>query len=81
MSQSPYRPIACRLHSRLELAVMRRRTLTLRWRPPDGRLRRKPVLPLDVTTRDGAEYLLVDAGGERLELRLDWIVDSDAWPS
>ena len=60
---------------------MRGRALTLGWRQPDGSLRREPILPLDLVTRDGAEYLLVEAGGERLQLRLDRIVDSDALPS
>ena len=82
MSQgSPYRPIDCGLHSRFELAVMRGRPLTLGWRQSDGGLRREPVLPLDLATREGAEYLLVEANGERLQLRLDRIVDSDALPS
>ena len=82
MSQpSPYRPIDCALHSRFELAVRRGRALILGWRQPDGRLRREAVIPLDLATRDGAEYLLVKASDERLQLRLDWIVDSDALPS
>ena len=81
MSQLAYRPVDCGLHSRFELAVMRGRALTLGWRQPDGSLRREPILPLDLVTRDGAEYLLMEAGGERLQLRLDRIVDSDALPS
>jgi Rho-binding antiterminator len=77
---SSYNPVDCGLHSRFELAVMRARPLILGWRQPDGAVRREPVLPLDLATREGAEYLLVEAGGERLQLRLDWIVDNDALP-
>jgi transcriptional antiterminator Rof (Rho-off) len=44
-------------------------------------LRRAAVLPLDLATRDGAEYLLVEVAGECPQLRLDRIVDFDALPS
>jgi Rho-binding antiterminator len=53
-----YRPIACAAHERLELAVLRRRPLQLTWLDEDGRTQfHERVLPLDVATRAGAEWL------------------------
>lgn len=75
-----YQPIDCGLHSRFELAAMRERPLRLGWRSADGELRRELVLALDLITCDGAEYLVVEFGGERLRLRLDWILDFEALP-
>ncbi len=69
-----YRPIDCGLHSEYELAIMQGRRLTLRWREAGGEARRETLLPLDLVTRDGAEYLLAeDSDGRRLEIRLDHI--------
>lgn len=67
----PYQPVSCDLHSRLELAVMRRRSLRLEWQTEDG-LRVDTGVPVDIYTRDGAEWLEVDlVTGEHLRLRLD----------
>jgi Transcriptional antiterminator len=64
---TPYQAIACSQHETLELAVLRRQWLDLR---VDG----EPVrlLPRDVYTRDGAEWLRAEtASGEERVLRLD----------
>lgn len=67
----PYRPIACVDHERLEFAVLRRLPLTLML--ADGRS--LSGLPLDVFSRDGAEWLrLAEANGKAHILRLDEIV-------
>ncbi len=69
-----YRPIDCGLHSEYELAIMQGRRLTLRWHEAGGEARRETLLPIDLVTRDGAEYLLAeDRDGRRLEIRLDHI--------
>lgn len=71
--RDPYTPVACVLHERLEYAVLRRLTLELRWSDDSGSHADR-VQPLDVTTRDGAEWLtLRRPGGEVLEVRLDRI--------
>ncbi len=73
----PYRPVSCDLHSRLELAILRRRTLHLEWRteadaPMGGITQSGSGVAVDIYTRDGAEWLEVDlTTGERLCLRLD----------
>ncbi|MCL5060514.1 MAG: Rho-binding antiterminator [Candidatus Thermoplasmatota archaeon] len=68
---SNYRPIACSDHERLEFAALKRQWLDVIVTTGD-RSGRQRVLPLDVYTRDGAEWLLAETeSGERLTLRLD----------
>lgn len=62
-----YRPIPCDEHERLEFAALKRQWLDLRM---DGV--RQRLLPLDVYTRDGAEWLRAQTPeGDTLTLRLD----------
>ncbi len=64
---SDYRPIACSDHERLEFAALTKQWLDVRVGSEVQRL-----LPLDVYTRDGAEWLLAGTpSGESLTLRLD----------
>ncbi len=77
----PYVPVACILHERLEFAVLRRLTLHLRWKEAAGS-HEAEVQPLDVRTRDGAEWLLLRRpDGEVMEVRLDHIEALDEAPS
>jgi Rho-binding antiterminator len=73
-----YVPIACAAHERLEFAVLRRRYLQLTWLDQDGRTRlSERVLPCDVETRDGAEWLtIVRPDGEPEVVRLDRILSA-----
>lgn len=73
---SDYLPIACAVHERLEFAVLRRQHLQLAWLGEDGRTQfRERILPLDVETRNGAEWLTIkQSNGESEVLRLDRIV-------
>lgn len=64
---SDYRPIACADHERVEFAALTKQWLNLRVGDVPQRL-----LPLDVYTREGAEWLLAQTeSGEQLTLRLD----------
>lgn len=73
MASDPYRPISCAMHSELELAIMHKRRLDLRW-TENGRRRTTRLQPLDLETREGNEYLLgEDATGQRRRIRLDRI--------
>jgi len=64
---SDYRPIPCVQHERLEFAALKKQGLEL---TVDGAPQR--LLPLDVYTRDGAEWLDAQTeSGEMLTLRLD----------
>jgi len=68
-----YRPIDCGLYSEYELAIIRRRPLHLVWAEGNVIFDRI-VLPRDLETRDGAEYLHAEyETGELLTIRLDRI--------
>jgi len=70
---SDYRAIACSDHERLEFAALKRQWLDVKVKTGD-RAGRQHLMPLDVYTRDGAEWLLAETeSGERLTLRLDWL--------
>jgi len=70
---SDYRPIACSDHERLEFAAIKRQWLDVSVTAGDWAGHRR-LLPLDVYTRDGAEWLLAETQtGEQLILRLDWL--------
>jgi Rho-binding antiterminator len=70
---SDYQPIACADHERLEFAALTRQWLDVSAQTC-GRPGRQRLLPLDVYTRDGAEWLVAETeAGERLTLRLDWL--------
>lgn len=71
---SDYTPIDCGLYSEYELAIIRRRKLRISWHGEDGISHLAVVVPLDLQTRSGVEYLLArDHAGSALELRLDCI--------
>ncbi len=65
---SDYQPIACVDHERLEFAALTKQWLQV---VVDGGAMQR-LLPLDVYTRDGAEWLKAQTeSGEVLTLRLD----------
>jgi predicted DNA-binding transcriptional regulator YafY len=65
-------------HERLEFAVLKRQRLHLRYLDLSGLERQSLVMPLDVYTRDGGEWLVVqDEAGDRITIRLDRILNSE----
>lgn len=72
----PYQPVACAFHESLEFAVLRRQNLHLRYRTEAGEVE-AVGLPIDVATRDGAEWLIFQAeSGASQVIRLDAIVSA-----
>lgn len=70
---SDYRPIACSDHERLELAVLKHQWLDLNIAAGEQSGHHR-LLPLDVYTREGAEWLTAQTeSGEQLTVRLDWL--------
>lgn len=67
-----YTPIACDRYSELELAIMKGQLLRMRWTAGNV-THDAAVLPLDLQTRAGEEFLICRHGMETLELRLDQI--------
>lgn len=72
MTTNDYRPIDCGLYSEYEVLAMRRSWVALVVTAEDGSVQELRCRVLDVRTRDGAEFMEVEAeGGERLAFRLD----------
>lgn len=67
-----YTPIACGIHDRLELAIMRAEPVSMAWRDEDGQEHVGSLRLLDVRTRNKEEFLLAqDTRGQQWEIRLD----------
>ena len=68
---SDYRPIACSDHERLEFAALKRQWLDVTVKSGHGSTVQR-LRPLDVYTRDGAEWLKAQTeADEVVTLRLD----------
>jgi len=69
-----YTPVDCGLYSEYELAILRRRRLRIYWHEADGQARIDVLMPVDLRTRRGEEFLVLErADGQSTELRLDRI--------
>jgi transcriptional antiterminator Rof (Rho-off) len=78
---SEYTPVDCGSYARYELAILRRHRLRLTWRDPAGLTRIETVRPLDLQTRAGEEFLLIeDSAGRKARIRLDRIARSTEIP-
>lgn len=74
---SDYTPIDCALYSEYELAIMRRWKLRIVWKDESGLSHVEMLLPRDLQTRQGEEFLIAEtAAGERLQIRLDQITEA-----
>jgi Rho-binding antiterminator len=72
-----YTPIPCALYSEYELAIMRRRTLKVRWKDRYGMDRVETLRPTDLRTRRHAEFMIArNQLGQQRVLRLDRIVEA-----
>lgn len=69
-----YVPIACARHEALEFAVLRRQKLRVELIEESGARRAMLILPTDVYTRDGAEWLRYRSGEGEGVVRLDRIL-------
>lgn len=77
MEPTDYRPIDCRLYSEYELAIMHGERLRISWRDAEGSPRIEVLIPVDLRTRQGEEFLVAkDHNGLEREIRLDRILDS-----
>jgi len=75
MEPTDYNPIDCELYSAYELLIMHRKRLQLSWRGPGGVAHIGIVTPTDLSTRDGAEFMVVTGqDGATFTIRLDRIM-------
>lgn len=78
--EAVYQPIPCILHDRLEFSVLRRISLRLAYKLADRDII-ETVMPLDVATRNGAEWLeFRREDGSQEVIRLDWIISFEEIP-
>ena len=74
---SEYTPIDCERYSDYELAIMHRQRLRIRWRDADDVTHVEILLPRDLQTRHGEEFLIAEnSAGKPLEIRLDRIAEA-----
>ena len=70
-----YKPIDCGLHSEYELAIMQHCRLHLTWQGRDGVVHMEIIMPTDLYTRQGEEFIIISrADGSTGEIRLDHII-------
>ncbi|MGD8311406.1 MAG: transcriptional antiterminator, Rof [Gammaproteobacteria bacterium] len=73
-----YIPIDCSRYSEYELAIMHRTRLRLGWRDAAGASHLALLVPTDLRTRRGEEYLIaVNPAGGKHTIRLDRIISSE----
>lgn len=71
---APYKPISCDLHSQYELAIMHKSRLGLTWFEEGKLVTKTDITPVDVQTKNKAEYLIAHTASEdTFSIRLDRI--------
>jgi transcriptional antiterminator Rof (Rho-off) len=81
-----YVPIACAAYDEIEILAMRRARVDLLCHDDRGREIRHAGQVVDTAVHDGAEFLVLQEGDRKLEIRLDRIArlaDRDSgktWP-
>ena len=74
---SDYTPIDCDQYSEYELAILRKWKLRIAWQDTEGLSHIETLLPQDLQTRQGEEFLIAaTTHGERMEIRLDQISEA-----
>ncbi|MDX1606064.1 MAG: hypothetical protein R3202_07700 [Candidatus Competibacterales bacterium] len=75
-----YVPIDCEQYCRYEVAILHRQWLRIAWHHHDGLSHLETLLPLNLNTRNHAEYLLARNGrGKLFEFRLDRVIRVTRW--
>jgi len=76
-SNIPYKPVSCDLHSQCELAIMHKNKFFLTWRNKEGIVTKTDITPVDIQTKNKAEYLVAKKHGQSdvFLIRLDHIIE------
>ena len=70
----PYKPVPCALHSEYEIAIMHRKSLTIKWLDEEGISHADTVLPKDILVTNGEEFLVAEIrDNTELRIRLDYV--------
>ena len=71
-----YQPVSCALHSEYELAIIKKNYLELVYLDNKQNQHTIRVLPVDIETSQGAEFLITRSdAGKILRIRLDHILN------
>lgn len=71
-----YKPVSCELYSQYELAIMHKSELCLSWVENGVAVTKAGIIPLDIQTKNKAEFLLVKTPEQdELVIRLDQITE------
>jgi Rho-binding antiterminator len=74
-----YQPISCQQYDHYEIAILRGVKMRISWRDADRSAHLATLLPRDLKTLDGEEFLIARTDtGESIELRLDRILNAEA---
>lgn len=77
---SDYTPIDCDQYSEYELAIIRKWKLRIAWQDTAGLSHIEALMPLDLQTRQGEEFLVATTThGQRIEIRLDQITEAQGF--
>ena len=70
----PYQPIACALHDEYEIAVMHKKTISIKWTDDNGERHTEKVLAKDILVKNKEEFLVAKTQDNKVHcLRLDKI--------
>jgi len=70
-----YQAIACAVHSKYELAILQKRVVSISWKDIDGILHQENLLPYDLLSSKGEEFLLAKTKeDDQRKIRLDYII-------
>lgn len=74
-TNSDYVPISCGAYDEIELLAMRRARVALVVLDAQGQAQRLEGSIVDTSVHDGAEFAVLESSKQRLEIRLDRIVE------
>ena len=73
-NEDSYKSIPCGVYDTYEIAIMHGELIRLVWKDELNQHNISVLKPLDLQTREGAEFLIAETNeGETLQLRLDYI--------
>lgn len=75
--ETDYRPIACGVYSGYEVAVLHRQWLQVHWQDSEGMDHLERLRPIDLQTRNKAEYMIaINVDNREYSIRLDRILST-----
>ena len=68
----PYKPVACSLHDKYEIAIMHKKYISIKWLDDNGNQHTDNVLAKDILVKNKEEFLLATGqNNKELCIRLD----------